>query len=77
MVDLVGVESAEDQKLVRVLLQRHAMVTGSQRAKHILDHWDAYRGKFVKVFPREYRRALEECHATAVTAETVLDLLPA
>ncbi len=77
MVDLVGLESVEDQKLVRVLLQRHALVTGSERAKHILDQWDAYRAKFVKVFPREYRRALEECHAIAVTAESVLEVLPA
>jgi glutamate synthase domain-containing protein 3 len=29
----------------------------------ILDGWEAARGKFVKVFPHEYRRALTEMHA--------------
>ena len=34
--------------------------TGSAQAKRILDNWRAYLGKFVKVFPHEYRRALGE-----------------
>ena len=30
------------------------------RAAEILDNWDAYRSKFRKVMPVEYRRALRE-----------------
>ena len=34
--------------------------TGSTRAKDILEQWETYRPKFVKVMPVEYRRALKE-----------------
>jgi glutamate synthase (NADPH/NADH) large chain/glutamate synthase (ferredoxin) len=36
--------------------------TGSTRALSLLDDWDTIRGKFVKVFPNEYKRALGELH---------------
>ncbi len=42
------------------LIQNHLKYTGSARAKQILDHWADFRGKFVKVMPVEYRRALKE-----------------
>ena len=32
-------------------------------AKIILDDWDDYRPRFLKVMPTEYRRALEEIKA--------------
>jgi glutamate synthase (NADPH/NADH) large chain len=32
-------------------------------AKRILADWSAYRARFVKVFPNEYRRALKEMAA--------------
>ena len=34
-------------------------------AKAILANWDAYREKFVKVYPHEYKRALTEMAAAA------------
>ena len=34
-----------------------------QRARDLLDNWEASRQKFVKVFPTEYKRALAEIHA--------------
>ena len=37
----------------------------SQTAKAILADWDAYREKFVKVYPHEYKRALTEMAAAA------------
>ena len=49
-----------DERLLRVLIQKHLHYTGSQRAKEILDHWEKYLPKFVKVMPTEYRRALKE-----------------
>jgi glutamate synthase (NADPH/NADH) large chain len=44
------------------LIERHLRFTGSTRALSLLDDWDAIRGKFVKVFPNEYKRALSELH---------------
>ena len=49
-----------DDELLRSLIEKHAQCTDSARARHILSNWDRYRGKFVKVMPNEYRRALKE-----------------
>jgi glutamate synthase (NADPH/NADH) large chain len=49
-----------DEAIVRGLLERHTQCTGSRRAAAILAAWNDWRGRFVKVFPKEYRRALGE-----------------
>jgi glutamate synthase domain-containing protein 3 len=54
-----------DESLLREMIERHLRCTGSSRALAILDHWESARGKFVKVFPHEYRRALTEMRAKA------------
>ncbi len=53
----------QDQALLRSLVEKHRLYTGSDRAGHILEHWESYRDKFVKVMPHEYRRALTEIAA--------------
>ena len=58
-----------DEPLLRELIERHLRYTGSTRALAILDGWDVARGKFVKVFPHEYRRALTEMHAKQMQAK--------
>jgi glutamate synthase (NADPH/NADH) large chain len=35
----------------------------------ILADWPKYRGRFVKVFPHEYRRALKEMATAAVASK--------
>jgi len=52
-----------DEALLKMLVERHATYTGSERAKSILADWAASRRKFVKVMPHEYRRALAEMAA--------------
>ena len=42
------------------LINKHVEYTGSARAKAILADWEHARGKFVKVMPNEYKRALIE-----------------
>jgi len=49
-----------DEALARQLIANHARHTGSRRAAEILEQWSQFRGRFVKVFPKEYRRALGE-----------------
>jgi glutamate synthase domain-containing protein 3 len=44
---------------IHALLVRHHQYTGSSVARRILDNWDDFVGKFVKVMPTEYRRVLE------------------
>ncbi|MDR1708266.1 MAG: glutamate synthase subunit alpha [Candidatus Accumulibacter sp.] len=54
-----------DEALLKSLVERHAKYTGSAVARRILEDWPAYRGRFVKVMPHEYRRALAEIAARA------------
>jgi glutamate synthase (NADPH/NADH) large chain len=52
-----------DETILRRLIENHARHTGSKRAQQILAQWASWRGRFVKVFPKEYRRALGELAA--------------
>jgi glutamate synthase domain-containing protein 3 len=54
-----------DESILRRLIENHAKYTESKRAKEILADWARYRVQFVKVFPKEYRRALAENAAAA------------
>jgi glutamate synthase (NADPH/NADH) large chain len=59
-VDVSGDMTRHDDERLHQLLAKHVHYTDSNRARTILDNWDAYRPKFVKVMPIEYRRALQE-----------------
>ena len=52
--------SMGDELILKGLIERHVRFTSSARAREILDNWTAWRTKFVKVMPNEYRRALAE-----------------
>jgi glutamate synthase (ferredoxin) len=58
MVDLEPLEAPEDLELVRDLIRKHADYTQSTRARKVLANWDRMLPKFVKVMPRDYKRAL-------------------
>nr|WP_099865647.1 glutamate synthase large subunit [Pararhizobium haloflavum] len=59
-VDVSGDMTRHDEERLVQLISNHMHYTGSTRAKQILDEWADYRGKFRKVMPVEYRRALED-----------------
>ncbi len=54
-----------DEVILKRLIERHFKHTGSTRARVLLDDWASARGKFVKVFPTEYKRALIEMAGNA------------
>ncbi|MFT7571697.1 MAG: glutamate synthase (NADPH/NADH) large chain [Paracoccaceae bacterium] len=60
LVDVKSDMTRFDAERLRQLIQNHAHYTASSRAQDILDNWDDYLSKFVKVMPVEYRRALQE-----------------
>ncbi|MDP9170699.1 MAG: hypothetical protein M3N54_08790, partial [Acidobacteriota bacterium] len=64
-VDLEPVTEAEDERILKDRITRHLKVTGSPRAKAILDDWEAMLPKFVKVFPHEFRKAMKKQMAQA------------
>jgi glutamate synthase (NADPH/NADH) large chain len=53
---------------LRQLVERHVHYTASARGRYILDNWNDYLPKFVKVMPVDYRRALLEMQNAKVTA---------
>ncbi len=60
-----------DAERLRILVERHHLYTGSARARALLDDWDAALGKFVKVMPKDFRRALLELKAERQAAKAV------
>src|SRR4029077_4297901 len=52
-----------DEVILKDMIARHAKLTNSRRATEILEKWADYRARFVKIFPKEYRRALGELAA--------------
>jgi glutamate synthase domain-containing protein 3 len=57
-VDLEPLVQPSDVELVRELLARHVQCTGSELAARLLRDWTATAALFVKVMPRDYKRAL-------------------
>ncbi len=62
-VDVMKDMTRFDAERLRQLIGNHERHTGSTRARDILANWDAFVGKFRKVMPVEYRRALNELMA--------------
>ncbi|MEJ1160194.1 glutamate synthase large subunit [Prosthecomicrobium sp. N25] len=71
LVEIMSDMTRHDGERLRQLVENHALYTGSDRARHILEHWGEFLPKFRKVMPVEYRRALQEMERmrTAVAAE--------
>ncbi len=59
LVDLSYDMSRHDARRLRQLILQHLHYTNSDVARRILDDWERYRSRFVKVMPIDYRRALE------------------
>jgi glutamate synthase (NADPH/NADH) large chain len=60
-----------DAERLRILVERHHLHTGSQKARALLENWDAALAQFVKVMPKDYRRALLDLEAERNAAKTV------
>ena len=52
-----------DAQRLYALIDNHRRLTGSVRATEILERWNDFLPKFVKVMPVDYRRALEQLQA--------------
>ena len=59
LVDLEPADQPDDHATLRRLLHNHHTLTGSTRAKTVLDDFDNEMRWFVKVMPTDYRRVLE------------------
>ncbi|MDP6635045.1 MAG: glutamate synthase large subunit [Phycisphaerae bacterium] len=59
LVDIEPVLEPSDIDKLHALITQHHEWTHSLRAKHILDRWRDMLGRFVKVVPIDYRRAIQ------------------
>ena len=57
-VDLEPVIEDPDVQIVQGLVVRHMELTGSKRARWILDNWADVLPRFIKIFPHEFKRVL-------------------
>jgi glutamate synthase domain-containing protein 3 len=72
LVDFEPIAESELKELRR-LIAEHAARTGSPVAQRVLDEWEATLPQFVKVMPRDYKRALAELAAEAPTEAATAD----
>ncbi|TKD59350.1 glutamate synthase large subunit [Flavobacterium sp. ASW18X] len=57
-LNLLAVEEDKDIAELKELIENHYNATLSPLAQRILEKWEESLGKFIKVFPEEYRQAL-------------------
>ncbi|WP_046244537.1 glutamate synthase large subunit [Hymenobacter terrenus] len=65
MVELDPLD-ADDEDQIQALLRKHVQLTGSQVAAFLLGNWSEEAGRFVKVFPSEYKKVLQKARYATV-----------
>ncbi len=60
MVSLSRTLEGKDEQMLTRLVENHAAYTDSERAKTLLDDWDAALSDFVKVMPDAYAEVIDE-----------------
>jgi glutamate synthase (NADPH/NADH) large chain len=67
-VHIMSDMSRHDAQRLKHFIENHKRYTDSARAQHILDNWQEYLPRFVKVMPVDYREALKLIQAEQVSA---------
>jgi len=74
--DLFPIEAhSEDASLLKSLVQSHLKYTRSDVARRLLTNWSRELGKFKKVYPADYRRAMEEAKALEAAKKAEAELM--
>jgi len=75
MVDSESLDDAQEIARLRAMIERHEQFTGSTRAKHVLDNWDEMLAKFVRIMPKDFKRAvasLKRAHEQGLSGEEAI-----
>jgi glutamate synthase (NADPH/NADH) large chain len=59
MVDLDPLTQKDEEQIIS-LLKKHVNLTGSKLAQQLLNNWSSASLSFVKVFPKEYKKVLQQ-----------------
>ncbi|KAI9143021.1 hypothetical protein BKA69DRAFT_1027021 [Paraphysoderma sedebokerense] len=80
MVFLETVNDPEEESFVRGLIEEHKYYTNSNVAAEILSHWNKYLPQIVKVYPKDYKAAVEKQRLASVAQKqaeiSALDISP-
>ncbi|KAJ4749574.1 NADH-dependent glutamate synthase [Rhynchospora pubera] len=60
LVDLESIVEQEDVNILKMMIEQHRRYTESKWASEVLNNFESMVTKFVKVFPRDYKRVLIE-----------------
>ncbi|KAK9094113.1 hypothetical protein Scep_025582 [Stephania cephalantha] len=71
LVDLDKVEEEEDIMTLRMMIQQHQRHTKSKLAEEVLANFDHLLPKFIKVFPRDYKRVLQNMKAKETEEQVI------
>ncbi len=74
MVDLLPVNEKDDIDKLKKLIENHYNYTGSTIAHSILETWEDSLDRFVKVFPIDYRKALERMKEQELANSMTMDI---
>jgi glutamate synthase domain-containing protein 3 len=75
MVAIERLEDPEEIARVRGMIERHAALTGSARARYVLENWERLLPRFVAVVPKDFKRALaslKRAHAQGLTGDEAI-----
>jgi glutamate synthase domain-containing protein 3 len=72
MLDQLEELSDADATEALALITEHRDRTGSPVAQRVIDDWDRYRARLVKIFPTDYKRVLAEQAAESASSEAVV-----
>ncbi|WP_419801632.1 glutamate synthase large subunit [Mucilaginibacter sp.] len=59
MVDLDTLDHADEDEIIS-LLRKHVQLTQSEVAQDLLNNWQSAAFRFIKVFPKEYKKVLQQ-----------------
>ncbi|PSQ28692.1 glutamate synthase large subunit [Halobacteriales archaeon QS_9_68_17] len=60
MVSLADSLSEKDRRMLKRLVENHVAYTDSEKGEEVLDDWEEYLSRFVKVMPDAYHRVITE-----------------
>ena len=75
MVQIERLQDAEEIARVRGMIERHRELTGSERARYVLENWDRLLPRFVAVVPKDFKRALaslKRAHDQGLTGDEAI-----
>jgi len=75
MVALETLSDAEEIAAVRAMIERHRTYTKSTRAQEVLDAWEKFLPRFVRVIPKDYQRMLaciKRAHEQGLTGDDAI-----